>query len=132
MNLIKSKKSKQKTKKSCTESNFVYNNYFTFQKCYNPNEFIKRSLDLKLNDLKDSKGKLELFYWDIIEIKPNNKDQVEDIEEKKVVFDTALELQNKLLRIYITQDDKPKKAKKKRIKVQNVPEYLMIYHQCHP
>ena len=48
------------------------------------------------------------------------------------MFDTALELQNKLLRIYITRDDKPKKAKKKRIKVQNVPEYLMIYHQCHP
>ena len=43
---------------------------------------------------------------------------MKDIEEGKALFDTALELYNKLLSIY--------KAKKKRTKVQNVPENLSI------
>ena len=40
------------------------------------------------------------------------------------MFDTALKLYNKLLNIFKTQYDRPTKAKKKRIKVQNVPENL--------
>ena len=49
---------------------------------------------------------------------------MQDLEERKVVYDTALELYNKFLRIYKTQYDKLTKAKKKKIKVQNVPENL--------
>ena len=51
---------------------------------------------------------------------------MKDIEEGKALFDTALELYNKLLSIYKTQNDKLTKAKKKRTKVQNVPENLSI------
>ena len=35
----------------------------------------KRSFDLKQNNLKEFKSILELFYHDIIEIKPNNEDK---------------------------------------------------------
>ena len=42
------------------------------------------------------------------------------------MFDTALELYNKLLIIYKTQYDNPPKAKKKRIKVRDVPETFPI------
>ena len=51
---------------------------------------------------------------------------MKDLEERKVVFNTALELYNNLLRICETQYDKLPKAKKKKIKVQNVPENLSI------
>ena len=52
--------------------------------------------------------------------------QIKDLEKRKVVFDTALALQNKLLNIYKIQYDKLTKAKKKRIRIQNVPENLAI------
>ena len=42
------------------------------------------------------------------------------------MFDTTLELYNKLLSIYKTQYDILSKAKKKKIKVQNVPKNLSI------
>ena len=43
--------------------------------------------------------------------------QIKDLEKRKVVFDTALALQNKLLNIYKIQYDKLTKAKKKRIRI---------------
>ena len=49
---------------------------------------------------------------------------MKDLEE--LVCHTALELYNKLLRIYKTQYDKLAKAKKERIKVHNVPENVSI------
>ena len=48
------------------------------------------------------------------------------IAKRKVVFDTAQELYNKLLSIYKTQYDKITKTKKKRIKTLNIPENLSI------
>ena len=42
------------------------------------------------------------------------------------MLNTTLELYNKLLNIYKTQNDKLKKAQKKMIKVQNAPENLPI------
>ena len=50
-----------------------------------------------------------------IEIKLNSEGNIKDLK-KKVVFDTALELYNKLLNIYKTQCNKFTKAKNKRIK----------------
>ena len=84
LNLIKRKKTKQKTKKCCARSNRVYDNYFISYKYHSIKKFTKRSLDSKLNDLNEFKDKLELFYYDTIEIMPNNEDQIKDLEERKL------------------------------------------------
>ena len=79
LNLIRWKKAKQKQKKS------HYVKYILqqlFYKQHNIKEFEKRSLDLKRNDLIEFKDKLELFYHDTIEIKPNNADQINNLEKK--------------------------------------------------
>ena len=104
------KKTKQKNKGTRTKSNLVYNNYFTFYKYNNTKEFAKHSFDSKRNDLKECKDKLELLNYDTIEIKPNNERKIKDLEERKVVLNTALELYGKLLNIYKTQYDKLTKA----------------------
>ena len=85
------KKEEYKTgkKEDFLNSNLVYDNYFTFYKYHNIKEFTKLPLDSKLN-LKEFKNKLELFYHDTIEIKPNNEDQIKDLENTKVVFYIAL------------------------------------------
>ena len=69
---------------------------------------------------------LELFYYDTIEIQPNNEHKIKDIAERKVVLNRVFELYNKLPDIYKTQYDKFTKAHKKRIKVQNVPKNVRI------
>ena len=79
-----------------------------------------------MNDLKEFKKKIELFYYDNIKTKPNNENHIKDLAKRKVVFDTAQELYNKLLSIYKTQYDKITKTKKKRIKTLNIPENLSI------
>ena len=61
LNLIKRKKSKQKKKRYCPKSNLAQHKYFTSYKYDNVKEFSKRSFISKLNDLKDSKDKLELL-----------------------------------------------------------------------
>ena len=104
----------------------MYNNYFTFYKYNNIKEFAKRYFDSKLNNLKEFKNKLESFYYDTIEIKPNNEDKIKDLEKRKAVIDTALELYSKLLNIYKTLYGKLTKAKKKTIKAQSMPENLPI------
>ena len=95
-------------------TDLVYNNYFTFYKYHKINEFIKRSLGLKMNHLKEFKNKLELFYHDTAEIKPNNKEQIEDFKKGKgkVVLNTAHELYNKLLNICKNQYDNRKLLRK--------------------
>ena len=60
-------------------------------------------MDSKINELKEFKDKLELFYYGIIEIKPNNEHKIKDLEQRKVVFSLALELYNMLLNLYKTQ-----------------------------
>ena len=119
-------KSKQKTKEVVLSQIYSTIIFLFFYKYHNTNEFTKRSLDSKLNDLKEFKNKLQIFYHDNIEIKPNNEDQMKDLEERKFVSDTALELYNKLPRIYKTQYNKLTKTKKKKIKVHNVHENLSI------
>ena len=42
--------------------------------------------DTKLSYLKDFKDKLEDFYFDTIDIKPNDEDQIEDLEKRRIVF----------------------------------------------
>ena len=122
----KNEEVKTKSKKNSAKLNLVYNNSFTFYKYNKIKEFAKRSFDSKLDDLKEFQDKLELFYYDTIEIKPNNEEKIKDLEERKVVFNTALELYNQLLNIYKTQNDQLTKAQKKRIKVQNVPIGLYL------
>ena len=74
-------KTKQKNKRSCSKSNLVHNNYFTFDKYDSTNEFIRCSLGSKLNNFKEFKNKFELFYHNIVEIKPNNKEQIKHLEK---------------------------------------------------
>ena len=73
----------------------MYNNCFTFYKYGHTKEFAKRSFDLEF------KGKLELFYHDTIEIKPNNEYQIKDLEKRKVIIARASELYYKFASIYI-------------------------------
>ena len=63
----KNEQDKTKNKKSCSSSNLVYNNYFIFYKYHKINKFVKRALNSKLNNLKEFKDKLELFYHDTTE-----------------------------------------------------------------
>ena len=63
-----------------------------FYKYYKIKEFSKRSFDSKLNDIKEFKDNLQLFYYDTIEIKPNNEHKIRDLDERKVVLNTAIEL----------------------------------------
>ena len=119
------KNTKQKNKRGCANSNLVHDNYFTFYKYHDIREFTKRPLHSKLN-LKEFKDKLVLFYHDTIEIRPNNENQIKDLENTKVVLYIALKLRNNLLHMYKNQDDKFKKTKKKRRKVQNVSENFAI------
>ena len=71
-------KTKKQNKKGRAGSNLVYNNYFTFYKYHKINEFVKPSLDSKLNDSKEFKDKLELFYHDTVETEPNNNEQIKE------------------------------------------------------
>ena len=73
-----------KIKRSGKKSNLVYSKYFSFYKYHNINEFVKFSLDSKLNDLKEFKDKIELFYHDTIGIKPNNEHQKKDFKKNYV------------------------------------------------
>ena len=43
-----------------------------------------------------------IFYYETIEIKPNNEHKIKELEERKVVLNTVLELYNNLLNIYKT------------------------------
>ena len=54
----KKEEDKTKNKRNRAKSNLVYNNYFTFYKYQNINEFTKRSFNSKLNDLINFKNKL--------------------------------------------------------------------------
>ena len=116
----------KKIKRSHAKSNLVYNHYFTFYKYNNIKWFAKGSFNLKLNDSKEFKDKLELLYYGTIEIKSNNEDQIKDFEKRIVVTDKNLELYNKLVNICKTKYDKLTKARNKKIKFQNVPEHLPI------
>ena len=78
----KKEKDKTKSKKSCTKSNLIYNNYFIFYKYRNINDFVaKRSPDSKLNYLKDLEDKLEVFYYDTADIRSTKADQIEDLQK---------------------------------------------------
>ena len=80
----KKEKYKTKNKRSRAKSNLVYNNCFSFYKYHNIKEFTKRSLDSKLNDLREFMDKLELFHYENTEIKPNNEDQIKDLEKGRL------------------------------------------------
>ena len=58
---LKKEEDKTKNKRSCAKSNLGYDNYFIFYKYCNI-EFTEHSLESKLNDLREFKDKLELFY----------------------------------------------------------------------
>ena len=62
--------------KRCAKSNIVCSKDFTFYKYHDINEFVTHSLDLKLNDSKEFKTKLELFSHNTDEVKPSNKEQI--------------------------------------------------------
>ena len=47
---------------------------------------------MKLDDLKEFKDKLELFYDDSAETMPNNKEQTKDLKKRNVGLNTAHEL----------------------------------------
>ena len=79
----KKEEDKAKNKRSRAKLNIVYDNYFTLYKYHNIKEFTKCSLDSKLNDLKQFKDKLKLFYHYNIELKPNNGDQKKGLKKEK-------------------------------------------------
>ena len=79
----KNKENKTKNKGSRVKSNLVYNNYFTFYKYPNTNEFVKRSFDSKLNVLKEFKNILELFCYASEETKLDNEEKEKDVEDQK-------------------------------------------------
>ena len=126
LNLIKKEECKIKNKQNRAKLNLVYNNYFIFYKYENIEKFAQPLFDSKRNDLIEFKNKLELFYHDTIKIKPNNEDQIKDLEKRKVVMTKASELYDKLLSIYKTQSDNLTTAHKKRMKVQVIPQNLPI------
>ena len=63
---------------------WVDNNYFTFYKYCDTSKFVKLSLDLNLYHLTAFKDKLELFSFDTIDTKPNNKHKIKDFEKRKL------------------------------------------------
>ena len=85
LNLIKIKKAKQKNKKAHTKLNLVCNNYFAFYKYNTIKEFTKLLFYSKQNDSIEFQFKLELFYHDTIESKPNNEDQKKDLKKKEIL-----------------------------------------------
>ena len=89
LNLIKKDECKIKNKQNRAKLNLVYNNYFIFYKYENIEKFAQPIFDSKRNDLIEFKNKLELFYHDTIKIKPNNEDQIKDLEKRKVVMTKA-------------------------------------------
>ena len=70
----KNEEDKTKNKKRRCGSNLVYNNH----------KITKHFFYWKLNDFKKFKDKLELSYDDVIEIKPNNKEQMKDLQKEKL------------------------------------------------
>ena len=86
----KKEKDKIKNERSCAKSSLVYNNYFPSYKYHNLEEFAKGFFDSKRNDLKEFKDKLELFYQDTLEIKPNNEYQIRDFERLKLLTPNKL------------------------------------------
>ena len=116
----------KKIKRSHTKSNLVYNDYFTFNKYHNIKDFAKCFFDLKRNDLVEFKDKFELFYNDPIKFKPNNEEQIKDLEKRKVVIPKGSELNDRFLSIYKAQHDKLTKTQKTRINVQNTPKNISV------
>ena len=101
----------------------MYSKDFTY---HNINEFAKRSFYSKQNDLSDFKNTLQIFYYDTKEIEPNNEDQEKDLQKRKVLINTVSKLYNKLLNIYATQYYIFSEDWKKRVKVLNKPEMLIL------
>ena len=66
----------------------------------------KRYPEAKLSYLKDFKDKLEDFYYDTIDIKPNDEDQIEDLEKRRIVFKKAEGLYHKLQNLFKTANKK--------------------------
>ena len=89
-------------------------------------EFAKYFFDLKRNDLVEFKDKFELFYNDPIKFKPNNEEQIKDLEKRKVVIPKGSELNDRFLSIYKAQHDKLTKTQKTRINVQNTPKNISV------
>ena len=69
---------KQKDKTSRAKLSPIYNNFFTFYKNHDINDFIKRSPESRVDCLRDFKDNYELFYYDTEEIKPNDKEQIKN------------------------------------------------------
>ena len=62
----------------------------TFHKYHNIKDFDdKRSPDSKSNYLNDFKDRLEEFYYDTQEIKPNNEAQEKNLVDRKSVINNA-------------------------------------------
>ena len=81
-NIFEFNKKKEKSKRSRVKSNLVYINYFTFYRYHNINEFAKGSFSSF--DLKEFKLKLGTFYYDIKEIKSNNKAREKNLKKQKL------------------------------------------------
>ena len=118
----KNEENKTKSEISPAKSDLAYNNYFTFYKYHNIKEFTKPSPDLKLNDLKEPKDELELFYYENKDIKPNSEYQDKDLGKRKVVINATSKLYVKILNIYTTHYNKLSEDQKKRVNVVNRPE----------
>ena len=67
-------------------------NIFFFFKYRDTKEFAKRSPGLKADGLNKFQDKLELFYCDSGEIKPDTEDQKKYLEDRKSKIETTSKL----------------------------------------
>ena len=98
--VVEFNKMEEKFLKRSAKSNLVCCKDFTFYKYHDINEFVTHSIDLKLNDSKEFKAKLELFSHNTDEVKPTNKEQIKEFKKRKVVLTAKLNMINlkKLIR----------------------------------
>ena len=88
------KHDKESTVKTCNGSNLIYNQNFTFSVFNNLNKFHNSSSELKFASLNE--------FSDCLISCNNNKAKKENTKERKdIVLDTASELYNDLLEIYL-------------------------------
>ena len=110
----KKKENKTKNKRSRVKSNLVYNNYCTFYKYPNTNEFVKRSFDSKLNVLKEFINTSSKLYEKFLNIYQNQYNKLP--EDQKKMMNVLNKPEN--LTLDFIEDDLPPREGDKELKLQ--------------
>ena len=88
LNIIKKWKSQNKKQKKLRFKSSLQ--YHTFYKYHNIEQFANCSVETNGNDLFEFKNKLESFYHNIIDTKPNNEYQIKNLKKKELFLIKAL------------------------------------------